>query len=181
MQVNFVGKNIKLRENFKEQTLKKLNRLDKYFDDTVHANVAMSEEGNQKRVEVTIRVSGNGGVFRADQLSYDMMQSVDQCVESLVSQIRKYKTKLQKRWHNNRSIRFEFIEDLPEEEQSHNEPDIARVKEIEMHPMSAEEAALQMEMLNHDFFLFMNADTGEVNVVYRRRAGNYGLLMPAQD
>lgn len=179
MKVQFVGKNINIRDNFKDETQKKINRLDKYFVEEPNTTVTMSTEGSEKRVEITIRVMGSGTILRADQTSYDMLQSVDRCIDSLVSQVRKNKTKLRKKHQGGgESIRFEQIEDLPEEEKEGDLPDISRIKHLDLAPMSAEEACLQMELLNHDFFLFVDAETNEVNLVYKRKAGDYGLLIP---
>ncbi len=178
MKVKFVGKNINIRDNFKEETQKKINRLDKYFVQEPDTTVTMSVEGSEKRVEITIRVVGSSTILRADQTSYDMLQSVDRCIDSLVSQVRKNKTKLRKKHQGNESIRFEQIEDLPEDEKDNALPEISRVKHLDLAPMSAEEACLQMELLNHNFFLFVDAETNEVNLVYKRKVGDYGLLIP---
>lgn len=180
MKIEFVGKNINLRDNFKQEVQKKLDRLDKYFSEDVKATVVMSIEGNSKRVEVTIPMKGSKTILRADQSSYDMLDSVDSCVDSLVSQIRKYKTKLMKRFRNSKSreILFEAIEDVPEEEEE--EEEIVRVKEIDVMPMTPEEAILQMNLLDHDFFLFLNMEDDTLSVVYRRKAGNYGMILPKE-
>ena len=183
MKVHFVGKNISIRDNFKDLTLEKLERLDKYFDEDVHATVTMSTEGSQeKRVEVTIPVPGSDAILRADQTSFDMLQSVDQCVSALVSQIRKYKTKLKNRHKDGTKTGFLFdqIEDLPEEAVADDVPDIARVKEIDVQPMTPEEAVLQMDLLGHDFSLFLNMEEDTLSVVYRRKAGNYGMITPSE-
>lgn len=183
MKVQFVGKNISIHDHFKELTLEKIERLDKYFDKDVTATVTMSTEGNlEKRVEVTIPMPGSSTILRADQTSYDMLQSVDQCVSALVSQVRKYKTKLKKnhRAGTKTGFLFDQIEDLPEEAQPAERPDIARVKEIDVQPMTPEEAVLQMNLLDHDFFLFLNMNEDTLSVVYRRRAGNYGMITPKE-
>ena len=179
MKVNFVGKNIVIRDHFKEAVLKKVSRLNKYFrEDSADATVTLSTEGAEtKRAEITIRTIGSATVFRADQSSEDMLESIDRCVESLVSQIRKNKTKLLKRRQNHESIRFEQIEEWAEEP-ADGEPEIARVKNLILQPMSPEEACMQMDLVNHDFYLFRDAETDEVHAVYRRKAGNYGLLIP---
>lgn len=181
MKVIYVGKNVDLRDNFKEEAGKKLSRLEKYFqDDAVETTVTCSVEGDsQHRVEITIRVIGAHGIFRADQSTENMLDSVDRCIDSLISQIRKNKTKLLNQRHAKESIRFEAIEDV-ESEKEDQDPIIGRVKELELHPMSPEEACLQMDLIDHDFFLFRNIENNEVNVVYKRKAGNCGLLMPEE-
>lgn len=176
MKLQYVGKNIQLRDNFKEVATEKLNRLDKYFTEDVSAVVTMSTEGNDKRVEVTIRIPGSGTILRADESTPDMLQSVDRAIDALVSQVRKYKTKLRRRNQSNDSIRFEQVEDT-EQPDAHKEPEIARIKRIEIRPMSPEEAVLQMNLLGHDFFAFIDAETDKMAVVYQRKSGNYGLLV----
>lgn len=179
MKLSYVGKNIQVRENFKEQSDKKFGRLDKYFKTDVQGTVTLSTEGNWKRVEVTIRVPGT--ILRAEETSDDMLVSVDMAVDSLVSQVRKYKTKLKKRHRAEESIRFESVPDDEDAVAAEEKPLIQRVKEIDVKPMSTDEAILQMELLNHDFYVFRDATTNEVNVVYRRKAGDYGLLVPTAD
>jgi putative sigma-54 modulation protein len=181
MKATFIGKNITIHENFKDVTLEKLNRLDKYFADDVQATVTMSTEGkggSNQRVEVTIPIPGSGTILRADKSSASMLDSVDLCVDALVAQVHKYKTKLMRQRRSDESIRFEEIRDLPENERAADEPDIARVKEIDLQPMTPEEAVLQMNLLGHDFFLFLNMEVDGPSVVYRRKEGNYGLLLP---
>lgn len=177
MKVTFYGKNINLRENTKQDVEKKLSRLDKYFSQDIEAKVTLSQEGAAMRAEITIPIPG-GTILRADQRRDDLLDAVDDCVAGLVSQIRKYKTKLEKKRYASESIRFTAIEDLPQEETSPEDHDIARVKELDVMPMSPEEAIDQMELLGHDFFLFLNMETDSICCVYRRKAGNYGLLVP---
>lgn len=184
MKVRFVGKNITIRDNFKDLTMGKLERLDKYFSKDLEATVTMSLEGHQshqQRVEITIPIPGSNTILRADKTSEDMLDSVDLCVDALVAQIHKYKTKLIKDRRSAESIRFEAVPDLPEEEQLDDEPDIARVKEIDLKPMTPEEAVLQMDLLGHDFFLFLNMEADAVSLVYKRRQGNYGLIIPTNE
>lgn len=180
MKVSFYGKNLTIRDSLKRETEKKLQRLSKYFQEDVEAKVTMSLENNDQRVEITIPLPGSGTILRAEQNSDDFLDSVDRAVSGLVSQIRKYKTKLERRRHSHPSIRFQAIESLPEEEQAAEEVDIARTKEIELEAMTPEEAVDQMELLGHDFFLFLHREVGQVCCVYKRRAGNYGLLIPKQ-
>ena len=182
MKVNYVGKNITIRDHFKQEVQKKIDRMDKYFDQDVEATVVMETEGNTKRVEITIPMTGSKTILRADQSSYDMLQSVDACIDSLVSQLRKYNTKLMKRFRTTKSrdIIFEAVEDIPEDEQDRDEAEIVRVKEIDVMPMTPEEAVLQMNLLGHDFFLFLNMEDDTLSVVYKRKAGNYGMILPKE-
>lgn len=117
----------------------------------------------------------HGVIFRAEETSDDLYTSVDLVMDKLMKQMRKHKTKIEKRYHKHESIR---VADIPEYEGTRSESKIVKNKSFPIKPMDPEEAVLQMEMLNHDFFVFMNGDTDEVNVVYIRKDGNYGLIEP---
>ncbi len=178
MKVNFYGKNLTIRDSVKQETEKKLSRLNKYFQDSVEAQVTMAVEGSRMRCDITIPIPGASTILRAEQSADELMDAVDLCISGLVSQIRKYRTKLEKRRYAQESIRFAEIEPVSEEEQVPEDVDIARVKEVELAAMTPEEAVDQMELLGHDFFLFLNMEVDAVCCVYRRKAGNYGILIP---
>ena len=173
MKLNFAGKNMEVTEALKEVTSKKLKRLDKYFNKGVEGNVVYSTERNWKILEITIDLPGT--ILRAEEASDDMYAAIDKAVDVLERQIRKYKTKLQRRQQTGKTIRFENVMPLEEEKER---PRIVRTKRFAMKPMSAEEAVLQMELLGHNFFVFRNAESEEVSVVYKRKDGNYGLIEP---
>ncbi|NLV75890.1 MAG: ribosome-associated translation inhibitor RaiA [Tissierellia bacterium] len=173
MKLNFTGKNIEVTEALKDVTEKKLGKLDKYFQGDVEGNVVYSVERNRKIIEITINLPGT--ILRAEEYSDDMYAAIDKAVDILERQIRKHKTKLQRRYINGETIRFENIEPLQEEE---DRPKVVRTKRFDMKPMSVEEAILQMELLRHNFFVFMNADSDDINVLYKRKDGNYGLIEP---
>lgn len=175
MRISYKGKNYNVSEHLKKIADKKLTRLDKYFQNDVDTRVLFTEEGTFQKVEVTIFLTGNV-VLRSEKTSDEMYNAIDQAVDSLESQIRKHKTKLQKRFNSKNTIRFENIENIPEEPE--NKKKIARVKEFGLKPMDAEEAILQMELVGHNFFVFLDGDSNTVQVVYRRKDGNYGLLIP---
>lgn len=175
MKLSFTGKNMEVTEALKDITQKKLGRLDKYFQKDVEGNVIFSVERNWKVLEITINLPGT--ILRAEESSDDMYTSIDRAVDVLERQIRKYKTKLQKRYQAGETIRFENVMPLKDEIEE-DKPKIVRTKKFGMKPMSAEEAVLQMELLRHSFFVFMNSDTEEVSVVYKRKDGNYGLIEP---
>lgn len=177
MKLNYVEKNYRLYEAQKDQIDKKLQRLSKYFDEDVKGSVNIERYKNEISVEVTIKLQGV--VFRAEKSSDDVLTATDQTVESLISQIRKHKTKLKKRYQKNESIRFEaFSDNEGKEDLETDEPRIVRVKKIGIKPMSPEEAVLQMEMVGHDFFVFKDATSFETNIVYKRKNGDYGLITP---
>lgn len=174
MILNFTGKNVEVTEALKDVTNKKLKRLDKYFQKDVVGNVVYSVERNWKIIEITINLPGT--ILRVEESSDDMYTSIDKAVDVLERQIRKYKTRLQKRNQTGETIRFENV--IPLKENEDEKPRIVKTKRFGMKPMSVEEAVLQMELLRHNFFVFMNADSEEVSVVYKRKDGNYGLIEP---
>ncbi|NLW52035.1 MAG: ribosome-associated translation inhibitor RaiA [Tissierellia bacterium] len=176
MKINYVGKNITIRENFKETVEKKLLRLDKFFDEDVEMKATFSTIGNFKTVEVTIWLK-SGTIIRTEETSDDMLASVDMAVESLDGQLRKYKTKLKAK-KTNESIRFDQVAEDEETLSEDDKPNIVRVKEIGLKPMFVEDAVMQMELLGHDFFVYEDAETNLVSVVYKRNDGNFGLIEP---
>ena len=176
MKMNITGKNMEITDALRDVTYKKMGKLDKYFDKDVLADVTFSVEKNRQIIEVTIDLPGT--ILRAEEYTDDMYASIDRAVDVLERQIRKYKTKLQKRYQNTDTIRFENIQPLPQEQEKEEKPKIVKTKRFFMKPMHEEEALLQMELLGHNFFMFMNAETDEVNVVYKRKDGNYGLIEP---
>ncbi|MDD2494085.1 MAG: ribosome-associated translation inhibitor RaiA [Tissierellia bacterium] len=174
MKINIYGKNMQLTDALKEATEKKIKRLDKFFQQNIEAKVVLSVEKKVQKVEVTIPF--NGRIVRVEESSDDMYNSIDEAVESLEQQIRKHKTKLQNKRHANESIKFENIEPLENDEIE--EYKVVKTKRFAIKPMNIEEAILQMDLLKHNFFVFLNADSEEVNVVYKRKDKNYGLIEP---
>lgn len=175
MIMNYTGKNMEVTDALKDVTEKKLGKLDKYFQKDIQGNVTFSTEKNRKIIEVTINLPGT--ILRAEESSDDMYASIDKAVDVLERQIRKHKTKLQKRYQNNETIRFENVVPLPIEDDGIR-PKLVRRKKFGLKPMSAEEAILQMELLRHNFFVYMDAESEDISVVYRRKDGNYGLIEP---
>lgn len=173
MNITVYGKNITLTEALKDVATKKISRLDKFFHNDVEAKVVLSVERKKQKVEVTIPF--NGRILRVEEASDDMYSSIDDSVEALEKQIRKYKTKLEDRKYSNESIKFENVEPLDDSEEEFK---VVKTKRFAVKPMSIEEAVLQMDLLKHDFFVFLNADTEEINVVYKRKDANYGLIEP---
>ena len=175
MKYNITGKNFKTYRRLEEQIEKKFDRLDKYFSEDITANILLSHERGKDKIEVTI--NAQGALFRAVEVTDDVYEGIDRAVDKLTSQIKKFKGRLQKRYQDNKALKFEFLEDEPEEEEE-EQLKIVREKKFDLRPMDVEEAILEMEMLEHDFFVFLNSDTETVNVVYRRKGGKYGLLEP---
>ncbi|WP_069650349.1 ribosome hibernation-promoting factor, HPF/YfiA family [Caloranaerobacter ferrireducens] len=174
MKIIVSGKNMEVTNALRDIVEKKMEKLDKYFHKDVEAHVTMNVEKNRQIIEVTIPFAG--GIIRAEEANGDMYTSIDKVIDVLERQIRKHKTKLQKRNHSGETIRFENI--IPLEENENDEPRIVKTKRFAIKPMDAEEAVLQMELLGHNFFVFRNAVTDDVNVVYKRKDGNYGLIEP---
>lgn len=174
MKVIVSAKNIELTQALRNIVEKKLMRLEKYFNPNVEAQVTLSVEKNRQIVEVTIPL--NGVVLRGEEVNEDMYASIDLVTDKLERQIRKYKTRLARRTHGD-SLRFQYIPEADEKEDT-EEHQIVKTKKFAMKPMSPEEAVLQMEMLGHSFFVYENAESGDVNVVYKRKDGNFGLIEP---
>ena len=175
MKMNYTGKNMDVTDALRDVTEKKLSKLDKYFQTDVKGNVTFGTEKNRKIIEVTINLPGT--ILRAEESSDDMYASIDRAVDVLERQIRKHKTKLQKRYKNTETIRFENVPS-PTKEDEEDKPTLVKRKRFGLKPMSIDEAILQMELLRHNFFVFMDAETEEVSVVYKRKDGNYGLIEP---
>ena len=170
MKVTVTGRKVTVRPSFVERTEKKLSKLDKFFDADITADVTVSKENATKqRVEITIRC--NGLVFRAEEACEDANEAVDRLVDVLLRQIRKNKTWLEKRLRAGAFDPYEMVEDEPDYR-------VVRSKSFPVKPMDVEEAILQMNTTGHQFYMFRNMDSNEINVVYRRRDGDYGLLEP---
>ena len=173
MKIIISGKNIEITEALRNVVEKKLFKLDKYFNPEIIAHVTLSVEKNRQKMEATIPF--NGIILRAEESNDDMYVSIDLATDKLERQMRKQKTKLQRREYSD-SLRFQYI---PENDVSDkDEAKIVKTKKFAIKPMSPEEAVLQMELLGHSFFVFESSDNGDVNVVYKRRDGNFGLIEP---
>ena len=174
--MNFIisGKNMEVSEALKERVNKKLGKLGKFFNPQTEAHVTMNVQKNRHILEVTIQ--SNGITLRAEVASEDMYSSIDKAENILEGQIRKYKTRLEKRLHSAAFQAENFIDEPAVEEEK--EFKVMRTKKFAIKPMPLEEAILQMNLLGHEFYKFSNAESNEVNVVYKRKDGNYGLIEP---
>lgn len=175
MKLNFMSKNMEVGQDLKDVATKKLSKLDKFFSEDVKADVMFKQIRNNKILEVTVFLP-DGAVLRSEQSSNDIYNSIDKALNQLERQVRKHKTKLQKIYRDTKSIRFETIEPI-EETKENDVPKIVREKTFELRPMTREEAILQMELVVHDFYLFRDAETNRVCVLYKRGDGNYGIIM----
>ena len=175
MRIKITGRNIELTEGLKAAVEDKLNKLEKYFTPDTEVNVTLSVEKERQKVEVTIPMKGS--YIRSEQVSSDMYVSIDLVEEIIERQIRRYKKKLIDKKQSALAFSQAFIED--EEDTSYEDDiQIVKTKKFAMKPVNPEEACLQMEMLGHTFFVFLNSETEQVNVVYKRKNGTYGLIEP---
>ena len=168
------GRNLEVTEGLKNSVIDKLGKLERYFTPDTEVNVTMSIEKERQKIEVTIPLKGH--IIRSEQVSNDMYVSIDLVEEVIERQLRKYKNKLVAKQQDGGNFRKEFLE--KEENIEPEEIKIIRTKEIEMKPMYPEDACIQMELLGHSFYMFHNAETDEVNVVYKRKGGTYGMIVP---
>lgn len=172
MKFMITGKNIALTDALKSTVEKKLGKLEKYFNPEVEIHATLSVQKNRQIIEVTIPF--NGILLRGEESTTDMYSSIDNVVDKLEKQILRHKTRLEKRTHDGSLRLMEVPSEIVEEE----EPQVVKTKRFAVKPMDVDEAVLQMDLLGHDFFVFRNAESNEVNVVYKRRDGNYGLIEP---
>ena len=183
--MNFIisGKNIDVTPSLKEAVETKLGKLERYFTPETEVIVTLGVEKERQKIEVTIPVKGH--IIRSEQISNDMYVSIDLVEEVIERQLRKYKNKLVARSQgynsgpsNGSNFRKDFFEEHIEEAVPSNQVNIVRTKRFGVKPMFPEDAALQMELLGHSFYVFSNAESDEVNVVYRRKDGSFGLIEP---
>lgn len=174
MRITMNGKNLTVTEDLKTRIEKKLGKMDRYFRQEVDAQVRLTQEKNLRYIaEITITVGGM--MLRAEETSDDIIKSADRAVDKIERQIRRHRTRLEKNLREEIVVQPEEEREAPIEEESRQ---LVRVKRFAMKPMTVEDAILQMDMLGHSFFLFSNAETGIVSVVYRRNDGNIGMLEP---
>lgn len=169
------GKNIDVTEGLKTAVYEKIGKLERYFTPETEIHVTLSVEKERQKIEVTIPMKGN--IIRAEQVSTDMYVSIDLVEEVIERQLRKYKNKLIQQKQASINFNQAFVEDKDEDYED-EEINIIRTKRFAIKPMDAEEACIQMELLGHNFFVFRNADTEEVNVVYKRKGNTFGLIEP---
>lgn len=175
MYMKFIisGRNINVTPGLKSAIMDKLGKLEKFFTSETEVHVTMSVEKDRQKIEVTIPVKG--GIIRSEQESSDMYVSLDLVEEVIERQLRKYRKKIVDQQQAASNFKKEFIEELDTDDE---EIKIVRVKQFEMKPMFSEDACVQMELLGHNFFVFRNAETDLVSVVYKRKNGTFGLIEP---
>ncbi len=173
MNITITARKTSVKDSFRERVEKKLSKLDRFFDESANAIVTITNERDRETVEVTVQSAGM--FFRAEKTTSDRIDSLEAVVDSLFKQIVKNKTKLEKRL---RDTAFDpsYHDDVIEDHYK-----VVKTKKFAVKPMDVEEAILQMNMLEHEFFMFRNVDNGDVNVVYKRKNGDYGLIEPLTD
>lgn len=171
MKTTIVGRKCTPKESFKLHAEKKLDKIEKFFYDEAEAKITVTVEKSEQIVELTI--SSGGMFFRAEESAVDMNDALDACIDFIIRKIRKNKTKVSKK------IRAEVIDDfVADDEVADEDFDIIRSKSVYLKPEMPEEAILQMEMLGHQFYLFINGENDKTCVVYKRKDGGYGLIEP---
>ncbi|AWK50687.1 ribosome-associated translation inhibitor RaiA [Clostridium beijerinckii] len=174
MKVTVIAKNMELTDALKEIVQKKISKLEKYFEANIEARATLSVQKNRHIIEVTIPF--NGVILRGEEATSDMYKSLDLVEDKLERQIRKQKTRLSRR--HGASLRFGEINTIDLKPSEEEQGQLVRVKKFGVKPMNSEEAILQMDLLGHNFFVYQDADSNKVNVIYKRKDGDYGLLEP---
>ncbi|HET7579412.1 MAG TPA: ribosome-associated translation inhibitor RaiA [Bacillales bacterium] len=182
MKFNIRGENLEVTPPLREYTEKKVRKLERYFDtppsSEVHVN--MEVHNSDQIIEITIPMSGL--LLRAEEVHQDMYAAIDLVVEKLERQIRKHKTKVNRKFRQSGSkaamFRNEVVNGSTAYDYDEDDLELVRTKRFNLKPMDVEEAILQMDMLGHNFFVFSDAESGSTNVVYRRKDGRYGLIEP---
>ena len=176
MRIVYTARKVNLRDNFKERGEKKLKKFKKLFSEEAVVNVVVTLEKNRQTVEMTIR--DKAMVYRAESTMPEMNDAHDRVIDIMTRQMRKNKTRLEKRIKTG-SLNDIIAEMTAEEAVVEDEYKVVRTKQVIVKPLTIEEAILEMNMVNHDFFMFRNAETNDINVVYKRKDGNYGVLEPS--
>ena len=176
MRFIITGRNIDVTEGLKSAVEEKLGKLDRFFAPETEVNVTLSVEKERQKIEVTIPVKGN--IIRSEQVSSDMYVSIDLVEEVIEHQLKKYKNKIVSKQQNAAAFAQEFVDKDYDDE---DDVKIIRTKRFGIKPMDPEEACVQMELLGHNFYVFFNSETEEVNVVYKRKGNTYGLIEPELD
>ncbi|CDD46977.1 sSU ribosomal protein S30P/sigma 54 modulation protein [Firmicutes bacterium CAG:534] len=173
MKFIIVGKNIEVTPGLRSAVEDKIGKLEKYFTPETEVHVTLSVEKERQKIEVTIPVKGS--IIRSEQVSSDMYVSIDLVEEIIERQLKKYKRKLVDQQQAASFFKQEFIE---KDYMDEDEIKIIRTKKFDIKPMYPEDACIQMELLGHNFYVFVNAETEQVNVAYKRKGGTYGLIEP---
>lgn len=170
MKVTITSRNFNASEHLKDTIEKKIQKLSKYFSDDIVVNVMLSSEKGKDKVEATINAKGT--IFRAEETSGAAYDGIDRVVEKLSTQMSRYKTKLQRKHKEHKEFIFGEIPDV----EQYDEIKVVKTKKLELTPMSIEEAVIQMELLEHNFFIFVDVETDAISVAYKRKNEDYGVI-----
>lgn len=187
MVINITSRRAKIEDAFKERVEKKLSKLDRFFHSNVVADVIVTTEKEDERERVEVTIKTNGMVYRGERITPSMFDSLEAAVDAIIKQIIKNKTRLEKRLHSNNfvpkfdDVVFDGQDNKSDKEVKEEGYKIVKQKLYTSKPMLPDEAILQMNMVGHDFFIFINAQTGKVNIVYKRNQGDYGLIVPEEE
>ncbi|PAE19796.1 ribosomal subunit interface protein [Bacillus sp. 7504-2] len=181
MNFNVRGENIEVTPAIREYVEKKIAKLERYFTETPEANVHVNlKTYNDKKSKVEVTIPMQSLVLRAEEIHDDMYAAIDLITDKLERQIRKHKTKVNRKFREKGGVNTLFASfeepDAPVAEEEQEELEVVRQKSFDLKPMDSEEAILQMNMLGHNFYVFTNAETNLTNVVYKRKDGRYGLI-----
>ena len=171
MRVDIKSKNFTASEHLKEIFEKKFAKLDKYFPEEIAAQVNSMKEKDHFKTEATIHAKQH--IFRAEVITDEPYEAVDKLVDKLSNQMSRFKTKLQKKYKEHQEFKFAELPDIEDEQEEIN---VVRKKTFQLKPMTADDAVVQMEQLSHDFYVYMDVDSGKVSVAYKRKSGDYGIL-----
>lgn len=175
MKVTITAKKINVSQAFTDYAEQKLNaKLDRFFPEEAEAKITLAERRDMIILELTVKY--NGIIYRSEQTARDKNDALDVTVDRIIRQIRKQKTKVEKRLRDNAFIGLE-----PDVEPEEDNYEVIRYKYFKLTPMSVDDAILQMNLLGHNFFMFMNSETNRINVVYIRDEGNYSVLVPEDE
>ena len=173
MRYTITGRNVNVTPGIRKAVEEKIGKLDRYFNPDTEVIVTLSVQKDRQKIEVTIPVKGN--IIRAEESSSDMYVSIDLVEEVIERQLKKYKNKIIDKKQSAQAFSDYFINEETEDDE---EIQIVKTKRFGIKPMDPEQACVQMELLNHNFYVFLNAETEEVNVVYKRKGHSYGLIEP---
>jgi len=170
MKVTITSRNFNASEHLKDTIEKKIQKLSKYFSDDIVVNIMLSSEKGNDKVEATINAKGT--IFRAEETASAAYDAIDRVIDKLSTQMSRYKTKLQRKHKEHKEFMFTELPDIEEAD----DIKVVKTKKLELVPMSVEEAVIQMELMEHNFFIFLDVDTNAVSVAYKRKNADYGVI-----
>lgn len=178
MDIRFVQRGAEIDDKLREYMEKKISRMEKFFRKILNCQIVVTHHKGSFNVETT--ANANGVILRAEEDAMEPRKAFDQALKNLERRIKRYNSYLKDRAQLGAGEDFSFSLDEVIEPANPDSPEITKVKKVQVHPMDPAEAVMQMELVGHTFFMFQNADTGEINVVYKRKDNDYGLLEPVR-